>query len=203
MAKEKKKSTFWSDFKKFISKGNVVDMAVGVVIGGAFGKIVTGLVNYIINPVVSLITGSGKDLDSLKTVLVPEKIVNEVVEQKEIAILWGTWIQTIIDFLIVAFCIFLVLRLITQARATLERKKLAAEEAPGHGREVQPAHGGEDERPAKPPRQPQSQLQDRIRSKRAFSTRKSCSKRSARLYPKINCIKTSGAISSGYFYISR
>jgi len=129
MAKEKKKSTFWSDFKKFISKGNVVDMAVGVVIGGAFGKIVTGLVNYIINPVVSLITGSGKDLDSLKTVLVPEKIVNEVVEQKEIAILWGTWLQTIIDFLIVAFCIFLVLRLITKARATLERKKLAAEEA--------------------------------------------------------------------------
>ncbi len=129
MAKEKKKSTFWSDFKKFISKGNVVDMAVGVVIGGAFGKIVTGLVNYIINPVVSLITGSGKDLDSLKTVLVPEKIVNDVVEQKEIAILWGTWIQTIIDFLIVAFCIFLVLRLITKARATLERKKLAAEEA--------------------------------------------------------------------------
>lgn len=129
MAKEKKKSTFWSDFKKFISKGNVVDMAVGVVIGGAFGKIVTGLVNYIINPVVSLITGSGKDLDSLKTVLVPEKIVNDVVEQKEIAILWGTWIQTIIDFLIVAFCIFLVLRLITKARATLERKKLAAEES--------------------------------------------------------------------------
>lgn len=129
MAKEKKKSTFWSDFKKFISKGNVVDMAVGVVIGGAFGKIVTGLVNYIINPVVSLITGSGKDLDSLKTVLVPEKIVNDVVEQKEIAILWGTWIQTIIDFLIVAFCIFLMLRLITKARATLERKKLAAEEA--------------------------------------------------------------------------
>lgn len=129
MAKEKKKSTFWSDFKKFISKGNVVDMAIGVVIGGAFGKIVTGLVNYIINPVVSLITGSGKDLDSLKTVLVPEKIVNDVVEQKEIAILWGTWIQTIIDFLIVAFCIFLVLRLITKARATLERKKLAAEEA--------------------------------------------------------------------------
>ena len=129
MAKEKKKSTFWSDFKKFISKGNVVDMAIGVVIGGAFGKIVTGLVNYIINPVVSLITGSGKDLDSLKTVLVPEKIVNDVVEQKEIAILWGTWIQTIIDFLIVAFCIFLMLRLITKARATLERKKLAAEEA--------------------------------------------------------------------------
>ena len=128
MSKEKKKSTFWADFKKFISKGNVVDMAVGVVIGGAFGKIVTGLVNYIINPVVSLLTGSG-DLDSLKTVLVPEEIVDEVVKQKEVAILWGTWIQTIIDFLIVAFCIFLVLRLITKARATLERKKIAEEEA--------------------------------------------------------------------------
>ena len=128
MSKEKKKSTFWADFKKFISKGNVVDMAVGVVIGGAFGKIVTGLVNYIINPVVSLLTGSG-DLDSLKTVLVPEEIVDEVVKQKEVAILWGTWIQTIIDFLIVAFCIFLVLRLITKARATLERKKIAEEAA--------------------------------------------------------------------------
>ncbi len=128
MSKEKKKSTFWADFKKFISKGNVVDMAVGVVIGGAFGKIVTGLVNYIINPVVSLLTGNG-DLDSLKTVLVPEEIVDEVVKQKEVAILWGTWIQTIIDFLIVAFCIFLVLRLITKARATLERKKIAEEAA--------------------------------------------------------------------------
>ena len=54
MAKHNKKSTFFKDFKAFISKGSVVDMAVGVVIGGAFGKIVTGLVNYIINPVVGL-----------------------------------------------------------------------------------------------------------------------------------------------------
>ena len=67
MAKHKK-STFFKDFKAFISKGNVVDMAVGVVIGGAFGKIVTGLVNYIINPFVGLFVKSGS-LDSLKTVI--------------------------------------------------------------------------------------------------------------------------------------
>ncbi|MBO4792861.1 MAG: large conductance mechanosensitive channel protein MscL, partial [Clostridia bacterium] len=74
--KEKKKGGFWADFKAFISKGNVLDMAVGVVIGGAFGKIVTGLVNYIINPVVSLLTG-GVDLDSVKTVLKPEVLADE------------------------------------------------------------------------------------------------------------------------------
>ena len=64
----KKKGGFWSDFKAFITRGNVVDMAVGVVIGGAFGKIVTGLVNYVINPCVSLLT-DGTDLDNIKTVL--------------------------------------------------------------------------------------------------------------------------------------
>lgn len=125
---KKQKSTFWADFKKFISKGNVVDMAVGVVIGGAFGKIVTGLVNYVINPVVSLITGSGGDLDSIKTVLKAATYdeAGEVLTD-EIAILWGTWAQTVIDFVIVAFCIFLILRIITKARAKLEHKKLEAE----------------------------------------------------------------------------
>ena len=52
MAKEKKKSTFWSDFKAFLSRGNILDMAVGVIIGGAFGKIVSGLVNFILNPII-------------------------------------------------------------------------------------------------------------------------------------------------------
>ena len=128
--KEKKKSAFWSDFKKFITKGNVIDMAVGVVIGGAFSKIVTGLVNYIINPCVSLLT-KGSDLDSIKTVLVPEKaeVLNdagEVVEEavKEVAILWGTWIQTILDFLIVAFCIFFVLRIIMRVKNKLNEKEI-------------------------------------------------------------------------------
>ena len=63
-----KKGSFWSDFKEFISRGNILDMAVGVVIGGAFGKIVTGLVNFIINPIIGLLTG-GISLDGLKTIV--------------------------------------------------------------------------------------------------------------------------------------
>ena len=69
----KKKSTFGADFKKFISRGNVVDMAVGVVVGGAFSKIVTGFVNYIINPFVGIFLKSGS-LDSIKTVITPEEL---------------------------------------------------------------------------------------------------------------------------------
>ncbi len=127
--KEKKKSTFWADFKKFITKGNVIDMAVGVVIGGAFGKIVTGLVNYVINPCVSLLTG-GMELDEVKTVLEKEVLDAEgAVIEEEVAILWGTWIQTIIDFILVAFCIFFVLRVIVKVRAVLEAEKNAEAEA--------------------------------------------------------------------------
>lgn len=126
---------FIEDFKKFIFKGNVVDMAVGVVIGGSFGKIVTGLVNYIINPFIGIFIQNG-NLDSLKTVIHPA--VEEVVDEagnvttaavEEVAILWGTWLQTILDFLITALCIFIVLRVITAARNKLEAKKIAAEEA--------------------------------------------------------------------------
>ena len=106
--KQKKKSTFWADFKKFITKGNVIDMAVGVVIGGAFSKIVTGLVNYIINPFVGMFLKQGS-LDDIKTIITPEVLDAEgVVTQKEVAILWGTWLQTILDFLIVAICIFII-----------------------------------------------------------------------------------------------
>lgn len=130
-----KKSTFWKDFKAFITRGNVVDMAVGVVVGGAFSKIVTGLVNYIINPCVAYLTKGG-DLDSLKTIIVPaeEAIVDELGNVvtpavTEIAILWGTWLQTILDFIIVAFCIFLVLRILMRAKNLMDADKIAAEEA--------------------------------------------------------------------------
>ncbi|MBQ3935296.1 MAG: large conductance mechanosensitive channel protein MscL [Clostridia bacterium] len=123
-----KKSTFFKDFKDFISKGNIIDMAVGVVIGGAFGKIVTGLVNYIINPVISLLTG-GVSLENVKTVLreaVPA--TEEAAEIPEVAIAWGLWIQTVIDFLLVALCIFLVLRAIVKAKAASEKLKKKEEE---------------------------------------------------------------------------
>lgn len=132
MAKEKKarkKSTFWEDFKKFITRGNVVDMAVGVVVGGAFSKIVTGLVNYIINPFIGIFMKQGS-LDDIKTIITPEELneAGEVVV-KEVAILWGTWLQTILDFLIVALCIFAVVRIINGLRAKLEESKKEEEAA--------------------------------------------------------------------------
>ena len=124
------------EFNKFISKGNVIDMAVGVVIGGSFGKIVTGLVNYIINPFVGIFVKQGS-IDSLKTVIHKATYVvdeatglpTDTVATPEVAILWGTWIQTIIDFLITAFCIFVVITIISRGRSRLEAKKLAEEAA--------------------------------------------------------------------------
>lgn len=124
MAKKKKEGGFFADFKKFISRGNVIDLAVGVVIGGAFGKIVTGFVNYIINPFVGIFIKNGS-LDSIKTVITPE-VVDELgaVTQKEVAILWGTWLQTIIDFLIIALCIFIMIRIIAKAQEKIKAKEI-------------------------------------------------------------------------------
>lgn len=122
----KKKSSFWSDFKAFISRGNVVDMAVGVVIGGAFGKIVTGLVEFILNPICALFL-NGVNLAGLK---IP---CGEITDAEGATvtnyIMIGAWIQTIIDFLIVALCIFLILRLIMKAREKMDAKKIAEEKA--------------------------------------------------------------------------
>lgn len=87
-----------SEFKKFISRGNVVDMAVGVIIGGAFGKIVTSLVNDIITPLIGVIIG-GLDFSNLSFEIGNAKIA------------YGAFIQTVIDFLIIAICIFIMIRL--------------------------------------------------------------------------------------------
>ena len=119
---------FFEEFKKFAMRGNVVDMAVGVVVGGAFSKIVTGFVNYIINPFVGIFLKSGS-LDSIKTIITPEELdpaTGEVLV-KEVAILWGTWAQTIIDFLIIAFSIFLFVSLIKKMS---EKKKVEEPAAP-------------------------------------------------------------------------
>lgn len=129
----KKKSTFWSDFKAFLSRGNILDMAVGVIIGGAFGKIVTGLVNFILNPIIGYWVKTG-DLDGWKTVLREAEVETladgtEKIIKAESAIMWGSWFQTIIDFIITAFCIFLIIRAIAKAKAAAERKKIAEAEA--------------------------------------------------------------------------
>ena len=125
--KQRKKSTFWEDFKKFITKGNVIDMAVAVVIGGAFGKITTGLVNYVITPLTSIFLGE-IDLTGIKTVLIHEVIdaATGEVTTPEVAILWGQWIQTIIDFLIIAFVIFVVLRIIMKVKNKMGEKEAEA-----------------------------------------------------------------------------
>ena len=124
---------FFGDFKKFITRGNVIDMAVGVVVGGSFSKIVNGLVTLIINPFVGMFIKQGS-LDSIKTVIHPavEEVVDEtgaVIQEAvaEVAILWGTWFQTIIDFIITAFCIFIVIHIISKIRARLDADKLEAE----------------------------------------------------------------------------
>lgn len=98
------------EFKEFALKGNVVDLAVGVIIGGAFGKIVTSLVDDVIMPVVSLGLG-GMNFSDLKIVF--SEAHGEVAE---VALRYGAFIQNIINFLIIAFCIFLMVRTMNRMR---------------------------------------------------------------------------------------
>jgi len=98
------------EFKEFISKGNVIDMAVGVIIGSAFGKIVTSIVNDILMPLIGIIIG-GIDFTGLKW------------EVKGATIAYGTFIQNIIDFLIIAVCIFVLIKIISKFNKKEEPKK--------------------------------------------------------------------------------
>lgn len=121
---------FFKEFKEFALKGNILDMAVGVVIGGAFGKIVTSLVTDIITPVISLLTGK-VILTDLKWVISPEVLdkAGKVVKA-EAALTYGNFIQSIIDFLIIALSIFLVIKLMMGASKRLEELKKKEEEKP-------------------------------------------------------------------------
>lgn len=120
----------WKEFKKFALKGNIIDLAVAVVIGGAFGKIVTSLVNDIIMPVVGYLT-AGTDFSTLKYVMSPAVMDMDKVVTPEAAILYGSFIKNIVDFFIVAFSIFLVVQLINKANAKkLAEKAAAAAAAP-------------------------------------------------------------------------
>lgn len=105
------------EFKTFISKGNVVDLAVGVIIGSAFGKIVSSLVNDILMPIIGIIIG-GIDFSNL------------TIQIKDATIKYGIFIQNIIDFLIVAFCIFIFIKLINKVSKKEEEKteKVVSEE---------------------------------------------------------------------------
>ncbi len=107
------------EFKKFALKGNVVDLAVGVIIGGAFGKIVTSLVNDVIMPVLGIFTGK-INLTALKWVISPGK---QGVE--ELSIRYGQFLQTTIDFFLVAFSIFIVIKALNALRKKEEEKPQA------------------------------------------------------------------------------
>ena len=118
---------FIEDFKAFALKGNVIDMAVGVIVGGAFGKIVTSLVNDILMPVISVITG-GDGYKNLKYVITPAKAAAAEGEAavEEVAINYGLFIQNIVDFFIIALCIFVALRYTVKFMKKEEKAEEAA-----------------------------------------------------------------------------
>lgn len=103
---------FIKEFKQFAIKGNVVDLAVGVIIGAAFGKIVTSVVEDIIMPPIGYLT-NGIDFSKLKAVLKPADEANKVAE---VSIKYGNFINNIIQFLIIAFCVFMLVKLINSLR---------------------------------------------------------------------------------------
>ena len=113
------------EFKEFAMRGNVIDLAVGVVIGGAFGKIVTSLVNDVIMPPIGLLTG-GVDFADKKWVLKAADNTDPAHKVAEVAVNYGVFINTLIQFLIIAFAIFLVVKAINR----LSRKEEAAPAAP-------------------------------------------------------------------------
>ena len=110
------------EFKEFAVKGNVVDMAVGVIIGGAFGKIVTSLVGDIVMPAISALSGDA-DFTGFKWVIRQAVMDGANVVTPEIAINYGSFIQTIVDFLIIAFVIFMAIKGINKLKRKEEEKR--------------------------------------------------------------------------------
>lgn len=133
---------FLSDFKEFAMKGNIIDMAVGVIIGGAFGKIVSSLVNDVIMPLVTLVTG-GVNFTDKKIILRHmtdgngDVITQQVADQltaagqtvnPEVYLTWGVFVQSIVDFLIIAFCIFVAIRFMNKLKKSTKEEEAAPAE---------------------------------------------------------------------------
>ena len=125
MSAPEKKKSFMGEFKTFIDRGNVMDMAVGVIIGGAFGKISTSLVNDVIMPLISVLTG-GVDFSNWKIVL-KAGADGAIDASTEIAIRYGAFLATILDFLIIAFAVFLMLKAINGFHDKLKKQETPAE----------------------------------------------------------------------------
>lgn len=120
---------FWADFKKFITKGNVLDMAVAVVVATAFNAIVNGLVKFIITPFVTYFT-SGVSINEWEYVM-REEVLDEAGEiiTSKISLQYGLWLQAILDFLIIAFSVFVIVRVIRNTERKLNAKEIAKKEA--------------------------------------------------------------------------
>ena len=121
------------EFKSFVLKGNIIDMAVGVIIGGAFSKIVTSLVNDIFMPLLGVITG-GVNFNSLKLVLSPAIYNPEgVIMQEEVAVFYGNFLQNIVDFVLIGLCMFFMIKAVAKINAALKEQEEAVNETKPQG----------------------------------------------------------------------
>ena len=124
---DKKKSIF-TEFKEFISRGNVMDMAVGVIIGGAFTKIVNSVVSDLIMPALGVLTGN-IDFAELKIVLAEAVMEGETVVKEELAIRYGVFLDALLNFLLIAVCVFAMVKVINTIKEKAELLKKKEKEA--------------------------------------------------------------------------
>ena len=118
---------FISEFKEFIMRGNVMDMAVGVIVATAFGKITTSLVNDLFMPFISWLFGT-RDMSALNLLVRPEVVQDGVVVQEAITIGFGNFVAVVIDFLLMSLVVFIILKLFNKARSLTEKKVEEPEE---------------------------------------------------------------------------
>lgn len=133
-----KKSGFLKDFKAFIMRGNVLDMAVGVIVGGAFSKIVSSLVNDVIMPLLGLIVGEVSFSNLKLTMKAAELGEDGEVLKEAVTLNYGQFLQNIFDFLLIALCIFVAIRIITNLSKRLKKEEEKKEEAPAPAPEPEP-----------------------------------------------------------------
>ena len=119
---EKRSKAFWTDFKKFVAKGNVVDLAIAVVVGAAFNKIVSALVSEIITPLTSMLL-KADTLTDLKWVL---RAADEANGIEEVAVTYGVFLQTVLDFLVVALSIYIALKVFMRLKNTIRKREIEA-----------------------------------------------------------------------------
>lgn len=125
--KNRRVKAFFTDFKAFIARGNVLDLAIAVIIGGAFGKIVSSLVNDVIMPLITMLAG-GKSVKDWKVIITHAEIKDGVEVTAENAIRYGMFLQTVLDFLIIALFIFLALRIVMRIKKLALAKEQALEQ---------------------------------------------------------------------------